>query len=92
MDLSTMLTVVQTISIVLAILVSLGTIRGRQRDEASTLMTILVKLEYIQTKVDKIDGLESRIVVVEQSAKSAHKRIDEYIETHMGGIGHGMDH
>lgn len=38
---------------------------------------ILTKINYLEKKMDKHNGLVERMVVVEQSAKSAHHRLDE---------------
>ena len=39
--------------------------------------TILTRLKQIEKKQDKHNGLVERMVAVEQSCKSAHKRIDK---------------
>ena len=39
--------------------------------------TILARLKQIEKKQDKHNGLIERMVAVEQSCKSAHKRIDK---------------
>jgi len=39
--------------------------------------TILTRLKQIEKKQDKHNGLIERMVAVEQSCKSAHKRIDK---------------
>lgn len=65
--------------------------RNENKQDASCLTTVIVKLENIGADIKEIktdmSGLQlelknitERLVVVEQSAKSAHKRIDE-----MGG-------
>jgi peptidoglycan hydrolase CwlO-like protein len=65
--------------------------RNENKQDASCLTTVIVKLENIGSDVKEIktdmSGLQSemkniteRLVVVEESTKSAHKRIDE-----MGG-------
>lgn len=47
--------------------VSIGSLAG----------TILTRLKQIEKKQDKHNGLIERMVAVEQSCKSAHKRIDK---------------
>jgi len=42
--------------------------------------SLLTRLRYIEKKLDKHNQLVERMVVVEQSTKSAHKRIDELKE------------
>lgn len=41
---------------------------------------ILTRLKYIEKKQDKHNSLIERMVIVEQSTKSAHHRIDEIAE------------
>ena len=43
---------------------------------------ILTKINYLEKKMDKHNGLMERMVVVEQSCKSAHHRIDDMREDH----------
>ncbi len=44
---------------------------------AFTAGTILWRIKELEKKVDKHNGLVERMVKVEESAKSAHHRIDE---------------
>lgn len=44
---------------------------------------VLTKLNNLEKKQDKHNGLIERMVVVEQSCKSAHHRIDEFKEEHI---------
>jgi len=41
-----------------------------------TIGTVLWRIKELEKKVDKHNGLVERMVVVEESAKSAHHRID----------------
>ncbi len=41
---------------------------------------VLTRLKYIEKKQDKHNNLVERMVIVEQSTRSAHHRLDEYIE------------
>nr|WP_315022860.1 hypothetical protein [uncultured Aminipila sp.] len=43
---------------------------------------VLTKLNNLEKKQDKHNGLIERMVVVEQSIKSAHHRIDDLKEEH----------
>ncbi len=38
---------------------------------------ILTKINYLEKKMDKHNGLVERMIIVEQSTKSAHHRLDE---------------
>ena len=82
------LAIVSAIGVVVALLgnlIGMGD-RGRKRAERDAIMHEDVK--HIRTQVDKndalmgaidskLDGIDKRLVVVEQSTKSAHRRIDE---------------
>jgi hypothetical protein len=39
--------------------------------------TILTRIRFLEKKMDKHNGLLERMVAVEQSAKSAHHRLDK---------------
>lgn len=41
---------------------------------------VLTKISYLEKKMDKHNQLQDRMVVVEQSTKSAHRRLDELRE------------
>ncbi|QIB68629.1 hypothetical protein Ami103574_04530 [Aminipila butyrica] len=45
--------------------------------------TVMTKLNVLEKKQDIHNGLMERMVVVEQSTKSAHHRIDEFKEEHI---------
>lgn len=42
--------------------------------------TVLTRLKYIEKKQDKHNNFIERLTVVEESTKSAHKRLNEIIE------------
>lgn len=63
-------------------------VRSGTKEGASEITTVIVKLESIQSTVteiksdvrgikDDIKEIDHRLIIVEQSTKSAHKRIDE---------------
>ncbi len=41
---------------------------------------VLTRLNYLEKKMDKHNGLMERMAAVESSTKSAHHRLDEMIE------------
>ena len=62
--------------------------RTRTKADEKQITTIIVKLETIQTAIteikttmyrhqEDITNLQNRVTIVEQSVKSAHKRLDE---------------
>ena len=63
-------------SIIVAIIVGLFSTISNIVSSSHTKKMILYRLDLIENKQDKHNGLIERMVVVEQSTKSAHHRID----------------
>ena len=85
---------ISVLSLVVSAIVGFTSIKSRNsandRQEASQLTTLIVKLETIADGVNEIKAdlrnmkddvreLRDRVIAVEQSTKSAHKRIDDYL-------------
>lgn len=81
------------VSILIAALALVRNFRGDAKNDAGQMTTVIIKLETIidnvkdlkvETKDIKYDleKMKERITIVEQSAKSAHKRIDTLHEEH----------
>lgn len=85
MQWSTVWSAVQTISVLLAIWVALGTVRGRRTQDVADLTEMKVDIKYIKQTVSEMDGLQQRVTLVEQSAKNAHRRLDEHIQRTRAG-------
>ncbi len=69
------------------------------KDDASQLTTVIVKLENISAGIsdiksdmrnikDEVKDMRERLIKVEESTKSAHHRIDEWLKTYQGGNEH----
>ncbi|MBR0425823.1 MAG: hypothetical protein IJK01_06865 [Clostridia bacterium] len=82
---------ISALSLLVAIIVAITSIRSRNassdKQEASQITTLIVKLENIADGVNEIKSdmrnvkndvqdLRDRLIIVEQSTKSAHHRID----------------
>ena len=82
------------LSLLVAVIVAITSIRGRNasvdKQEASQITTLIVKLENIAEGVNEIKAdmrtvrndvqeLRDRMVIVEQSTKSAHHRLDAIV-------------
>ena len=82
---------ISALSLLVAIIVAITSIRSRNassdKQEASQITTLIVKLENIADGVNEIKSdmrnvkndvqdLRDRLIVVEQSTKSAHHRLD----------------
>lgn len=76
------LTLIQTISIVIGIIVGCGALLSRQNSKVADMADIKNDLKYIKDTLTDMKPIPERLVKVEQSVASAHKRIDEHIENH----------
>lgn len=67
--------------------------RTDERQDATQLTTVIVKLENISNGIadiksdmrnvkDEVRELRDKLIKVDESTKSAHKRLDEFIRTH----------
>lgn len=63
-------------TVLVAILSLAGTMFGSWMGVRQTNKLMNFRLDQLERKVDKHNNLVERMVVVEQSAKSAHKRLD----------------
>ena len=85
---------ISALSLIVSIIVGFSAIRSRNmvdtREEASQLTTLIVKLENIADGINEIKSdlrnlkneiqdLRDRLIIVEQSTKSAHTRLDGLI-------------
>lgn len=75
----TILQLLQTASVVIAMIVAVGTIRGRGDDKTSALTKMQVDIEYIKKTVDCIPQQSTQITALDSSCKSAHKRLDDHL-------------
>lgn len=84
-------TATTVISLLIASVALLRNLKGDTKNEGAQVSEILLKLELVQSDLKEIkadfkaeirtlksdlESIKERMVVVEQSAKSAHKRID----------------
>ena len=84
-------TIISLCSLIIAMVVAFSNIRNKNyvndRESASQITTLIVKLENIADGINEIksdmrsmkndvDDLRERLISVEQSAKTAHHRID----------------
>lgn len=88
MDVTTIISIITLISVVIGVIVNVSTLVGRSESKAATNAENRVMLNNIYNKVDGIEKRQvtiettlqqhgERITKVEESAKSAHHRIDE---------------
>ncbi len=80
MGLQEIMSLIQTASVILAILVAVGTLRNRGDDKTTALVTMQMDIKYIKERIDGVDSLRDRITACESCAKSAHNRLDEHLK------------
>lgn len=73
----TIMTALQTVSIIAAILVAIGTLRSRSNQRVEELAEMRADLRYIKAKVEDVPHMRERLTVVEHETARAHERIDE---------------
>lgn len=71
--------VLQTLSILVAVAVGMGTLRSRRNDEVIQMANIRKDIEYIRLSMDKLEDHRECAQRAEQSAQAAHKRIDDHL-------------
>lgn len=87
MEWEMVLMIIQSVSVLLAIVISLGTIRRRDRDDGAATAEIRANITHIKDTMDGMAGFGARITGLEESTKSAHKRMDEHVGTfHKKGV------
>lgn len=94
-------TLISALSLIIAIIVAISNIRNKNylndRESASQITTLIVKLENIADGVNEIksdmrnmrtdvENIRERLAKVEQSTKQAHKRIDVMTGIDDGGV------
>lgn len=91
---------VSVLSLIVSAVVGFSAIKSRNssdmKQETTQLTTLIVKLENINDGVmeikadmrnmkDDVRELRDRLIKVEESTKSAHKRLDDYVGEQHGG-------
>ena len=81
MTVEQILQLLQTTSIILAIIVALGTIKGRGDDKTKDLTEIKVDLKYIKDLVGNIPSQNVEIAMLRKDVDAMSKRLEEHICT-----------
>ena len=74
---------IQTGSVILTMIVALGTIRGRNNESVETLATIKADISHIKQKVDSLDGTEVSIADLQGRVKRLERRVDKLEQYHV---------
>lgn len=89
---SDIISLITALGVIVALTLNVGNLRSKGRENNPAIIEMRQDIKYIRSAIDKqegvngeqdrrIDGLSDRVAVVEQSTKSAHKRIDDLITT-----------
>lgn len=79
MSMELILQLLQTASIVLAVVVAMGTIRSRENDRTSAATKMQVDIEYIKRQIDGFDKQTEKISEQEACCKTISKRLDDHL-------------
>jgi len=79
MSMELILQLLQTASVVLAVVVAMGTIRGRDNDRASTITKMQVDIEYLKRQIDGFDKQMEKISEQEACCKTISKRLVDHL-------------
>jgi tryptophanase len=85
MNVELILQLLQTASVVLAMAVAAGTIRGRGNERTAVLTKMQVDIEYIKQRIDGVDKQASKLVELEACCKTLNKRLDDHLWLDHGG-------
>ena len=72
--------IMQVLSAPLTLLVAVLTLKGKGDDKTAVLTKMQVDIDYIKQNTSCIPSQNDRLVKVESSAASAHKRIDDHLK------------
>lgn len=84
MNMELVLQLLQTASVVLAMAVAAGTIRGRGNDRTAALTKMQVDIEYIKQRIDGIDRQAAKIAELEVCCRTLNKRLDDHLRYEHG--------
>ena len=70
---------IQTASLLIGIVVAVGTLRNRGDDKTVALTKMQVDIGYIKEKIEGIEDIRDIATDARASAKSAHRRLDEHL-------------
>jgi tryptophanase len=79
MNVELILQLLQTASVVLAMAVAAGTIRGRGNERTAVLTKMQVDIEYIKQRIDGVDKQAGKLVELEACCKTLNKRLDDHL-------------
>ncbi len=72
--------IMQALAAPLTLLVAVTTLKGRSDDKNTMLVEMRKDIEHIRENTACIPAQTSKLVELEESCKSAHKRLDDHIK------------
>lgn len=85
MNFADLLSIIQTVSIVIGILVAVYRLKDRGEDKAGVIVEMRTDIRYIKDTVSKLESIPSKMVEVELSLKNAHEKINGHLKDHREG-------
>lgn len=79
MTFETLLQTVQTASIIIAMIVALGTIRARNDDKNGALIKMQSDIDYIKKTVDCIPSQSKDLAILNQNYQNMSKRLEDHL-------------
>ena len=70
------ISLITAIGVFVALISNIATLRDKGKSQAGEYAEMRSDIKHIRDMVDKLDDMPERMAAVEESAKSAHKRID----------------
>lgn len=89
MELTNFLSIIQTASIVLAMIVAVTKLQDRSEGKSGTIIEIQTDIKYIKQMVTKLDSLPMEVTQLQGEINTVRIRLEEHIKRHSkegGGI------
>jgi cell division protein FtsB len=82
MELTNLLSIIQTASIVLAIIVAVTKLQDRSEGRSGTIIEIQTDIKYIKQMVTKLDSLPMKVTQLQGEINTVKIRLEEHIKRH----------
>lgn len=82
MELTNFLSIIQTASIVLAIIVAVTKLQDRSEGKSGTIIEIQTDIKYIKQMVSKLDSLPMEVTQLQGEINTVKIRLEEHIKQH----------
>jgi cell division protein FtsB len=82
MELTNFLSIIQTASIVLAMIVAVTKLQDRSEGKSGTIIEIQTDIKYIKQMVTKLDSLPMEVTQLQGEINTVKIRLEEHIKRH----------